>query len=130
MQLLGIKRVKKVYAVWFFVYLILVASILFLELKTPNIVLGLVIIFLMKDILLDFNLVKLKRARVYWAEHAPLSLLIFFVGVLGLTGINFFEGYVGLLTTFLAGIEFLLNLSKDLMEDPTVYFKKVGAKEY
>jgi hypothetical protein len=96
---------------------------LHLGFKMPNIIFWLTIIFLIKDIFLDYNLIKIERPRVYWAEHAPLSLVIFTIGTFGLLGINFFVGYVGLITTLLAGINFLLDFYKDLTESPTVYFR-------
>jgi len=123
MQLLGLKRVKEVYPVWFLISLVLAFPMLYFNFKIPSILFWLTIIFLAKDILLDYNLIKIKRPRVYWAEHAPLSLVIFIIGILGLLRIDFFVGYVSLITIFFAGINFLLDFYKDLTENSTVYLK-------
>lgn len=124
MKLVGLKRVKEVYGVWFFIFLVLGGIMLFLEIKIPVILFWMIIIFLIKDILFDYEIINIQRPRAYWAEHAPLSLLIFIIGILGVFGVDFFSGYVNFPTIFLAAISFILDFYKDLTEDPSVYKKK------
>jgi len=124
MQLSDLQGRKRVYIVWSFISLLLIFLMLYFKFKIPYILFWFVFLALLKDIFLDYNIIKIKRPRVYWAEHAPLVLLIFIIGILDLAGIDFFRGYVGTITTFLAGIDFFIDFYKDLTEDSVVYERK------
>jgi len=80
-----------------------------------------ILLCLLKDVFLDYHIIKIKRPRFYWAEHGPFALFIFIIGIWDLSGFGFFEGYVGKITMILAGIDFLLDLYADLIEDSSVY---------
>ena len=118
----GFSRVKRVYPWWMLFSFIIVSTVILFEIKIPSLFLFLVIIFLLKDIILDYELIKIKRPRVYWAEHAPLGLLVAIVGAVGYLT-PFLSGYVTPLTAVLAFMDVILDVYKDLEEDPKVYFK-------
>ncbi|MCG8403680.1 MAG: hypothetical protein MI923_00650 [Phycisphaerales bacterium] len=117
----GGTRVIEVYPVWFVAYGILIASMLFLRIRRPKAIFCLVILFLIKDIIIDYALADVSRPRVYWAEHAPLAFWLVAIGILGWAGLTFFKGYVGRYTVFLAAATFILDFYKDLIESPSVY---------
>ena len=117
----GFSRVKRVYPWWTLFSLLIAFFMIVFEIKIPSLVLFLCFIFLLKDIILDYELIRIKRPRIYWAEHGPAVFLIAIIGTIGYF-IPFFNGYVTLFTAFLAVVDLLLDVYKDLEEDPKVYF--------
>lgn len=120
----GIKRVLQVYPLWLLIWAPIVAGMLLYKVKAPTIVLILALFFLFKDILVDFFLIRGRRPRMYWAEHAPLMLLFGTVGVLGALGYAEFYGYVSLAGTALAFTDFAVDTALDLKEHPSSYGPK------
>lgn len=120
MKFQGLSRVKIVYSIWAIIYLALFAIMIFLKLKIPLILLIVTLIFSLKTIIYDYRLLSLKRKRVYWLEHGPFLFWIFLIWATSLK-LTYFQGYVNLLTAVIALIGFLLDLWKDLKEDPKVY---------
>lgn len=94
------------------------------KVKAPTVVLILVLFFLLKDILVDFFLIRGRNPRMYWAEHAPLMLLFGIVGILGALGYAAFYGYVSLAGTLLAFTDFAVDTALDLKEHPSSYGPK------
>jgi len=77
----GLKRVKQVYPIWFIIYLLLLYIMISLEIKSPNIILLLTIIFFTKTIVVGYMTIKIKTIKVYWSEHGPFLLLVFLIGI-------------------------------------------------
>lgn len=119
--MLGIKRVLQVYPLWLIIWTPIVAGMILYNVKAPTVVLILILFFLSKDILVDFFLIRGRSPRMYWAEHAPLMLLFGIVGILGALGYAAFYGYVSLIGTVLAFIDFVLDTALDLREHPSSY---------
>lgn len=121
MKFLGYSRIRNVYPIWFCLSFAAGALMLWFKLRYPEAIFLIVLVFLAKDILFDYKLINIVHPRVYWAEHAPLVFCIGVIGLLRLTEVSLFEGYVSGVTTLLAFIDFSLNLYKDLNENPRVY---------
>ncbi|MEK7621810.1 MAG: hypothetical protein AAB415_01390 [Patescibacteria group bacterium] len=119
----GMKRVRKVYLVWLFIYLILIYGIFHFQLKYPTILLIIIIVLSAKTIFLDFKIIKINRKRVYWAEHGPLLFLLIIIGFLDIANFDFFKGYVNPPALLISLLGFILDIYKDLKENPRVYDK-------
>lgn len=118
----GVERIKTVYPVWLVIYLLLIILMLYFKILIPNFIFWLSIIFLGKTVLLDYKLVKFRaRPRAYWLDHGPLFFLLMIIGILGLLDLKFFQGYINLPTIIISTVGFLLDLYKDLKENPSVY---------
>jgi len=124
----GIKRVSRVYPIWFLIYGILLGSLVYFEIKIPVVIFLLTLFFFAKTVLLDYKIFKINRKRVYWLEHGPFHFLIVVIGIFSFLGWSYFEGIVGFATFLIALLGFLLDFIKDLKEDPVVY-RAVSAQE-
>ncbi|PIN89471.1 hypothetical protein COU60_03690 [Candidatus Pacearchaeota archaeon CG10_big_fil_rev_8_21_14_0_10_34_76] len=123
MALLGAKRVWRVYSFWTLIYLILLGGMIYFQLRIPQVLFLLTLVFLVKTIFLDYNVLNVRRKRVYWMEHGPFHFLIGLIGIFDLIGFEYFSNFVNLPTTIFAIIGFFLDFIKDLKEDPSVYNK-------
>ena len=90
---------------------------LILELKIPEFFFWLLLVLLLKVILVNYGFIKVKIGTHYWAEHAPLSILVFMIGMFDLLGINSLDGYFTGTTTVIAGLDFLFNFSNDMVKE-------------
>ncbi len=89
--------------------------------KIPIILLVITLVFTIKTLIYDYRLIPLKRKRVYWLEHGPFLGEVVVIWILASAGVLFIQGYVTNLTAIIALIGFILDLWKDMKEDPKVY---------
>jgi hypothetical protein len=124
MNLPGLKRVKRVYPLWFIFGLFIVFIMVALKIKIPEFLFILTLIFILKDLIFDSGFITPYWKKVYWAEHAPIVFLFFIIGLAAFLGANFLNGYINIFTMILSLISFMIDFYIDLITPSVVYGEK------
>ncbi len=123
----GIARIKKLYPIWFLIWLAFLYLVF--QYNLQDYLLWLVIILTLKDIFIDPIY---ERSIPYSLEHGPLVILISVIGLLEIFGVipprglvsPVLIGIISPLTTGIAIVDSFIDFTQDVY-----YNKKTGNKK-